>query len=76
MAPAFPFRPFGEYGWAGSEDPYEEPYEDPLAQDDNWYELLADASGLNTSPNTGLVSPPTVATKDGGIFCNGGQKGA
>ena len=48
-------------------DPYRhKPYEDSLDQEDeNWYEQLADASELDTSSDTGLVSPPTVTKKKG-----------
>ena len=48
---------------------YSDPYEDSLVQpeDDNWYEELADASGLDTSPVTGHVSP-TVVMEEGASF--------
>ena len=38
------------------------------SEDDNWYEELPDASGLDTSPDAGLVSPPTVVTEEGASF--------
>ena len=36
--------------------------------DDSWYEDLQDASGLDTSPDTGLVSPLGSATKKSASF--------
>ena len=36
-------------------------------KDDNWYEKMADASGLDTSPDTVLVSP-TLVTEEGASF--------
>ncbi|KAJ1083903.1 hypothetical protein NDU88_004058 [Pleurodeles waltl] len=47
----------------GSLDPRESHLE-PL----DWYEDLGEASGLDTSPDTGLLSLPTVATEDGATY--------
>ena len=67
---AFYLQALWGFWGAGCEDLYRtDSYADPLAHDDdNWYEELADASGLDTSPDTGLVSPPTVATEEGASF--------
>ncbi|KAJ1198716.1 hypothetical protein NDU88_002555 [Pleurodeles waltl] len=48
--------------WEGSEDPLES----GLQQD--WYVDLGEASGLDTSPDTGMLSPPNVATEEGASF--------
>ena len=64
--PDFPFRSYGEYDWV--ENPYDEHYEEPLAQDDNWYEELAVANRYDTLPDTGLVSPPTMAIEEAVSF--------
>ncbi|KAJ1160485.1 hypothetical protein NDU88_000987 [Pleurodeles waltl] len=48
--------------WEWSEDPLE--YD--LEQD--WYEDLGEASGLDTSPDTGMLSPPNVATEEGASY--------
>lgn len=64
--PSLTYRPSGDFGLAGSEYHYgTDPYDNPLAhKDDNWYEELADASGLDTWPDTGLVPPSTVAMEE------------
>ena len=65
--------PCGDFGWSGSEHPYDyEPYNDPLAQDDdNWYEELGDATGLDTSPDSLFDG----GYRGQGIFCDGGETG-
>ena len=35
---------------------------------DNSYEDLQDTSGLETPPETGLLSPPYIATEEGAFF--------
>ena len=66
--PAFTLRPCGDFGWAGSEDPYvHDSYGDPVAQDGNWCEELADTCGLNTSKDKDLISP-AGATEEGASF--------
>ncbi|KAJ1181763.1 hypothetical protein NDU88_006963 [Pleurodeles waltl] len=59
----------GEYDWSGSEDPYGylDPLEESLAKD-KWYEEVVDASGLDTSLDTGLVSLPSVAAEERALF--------
>ena len=50
--------------------------EEDIAQpfnEDNWYEDLQDASGLDTSPDTGLNSPPGPATAES-ESCHGDEK--
>ena len=42
--------------------------------EDNWYEDLQDASGLDMSPGTGLISPPGAATEESASF-DGDEEG-
>ncbi|KAJ1218360.1 hypothetical protein NDU88_005940 [Pleurodeles waltl] len=48
--------------WEGSEDPLEYDLEQ------YWYEDLGEASGLDTSPDTGMLSPLNVATEEGASY--------
>ena len=40
----------------------------PSVSEDNWYEDLGDASDLDTSPHSGLLSPLGPATKESSSF--------
>ncbi|KAJ1142428.1 hypothetical protein NDU88_008753 [Pleurodeles waltl] len=50
--------------WEGSLDPLAYQLQEPV----DWRMDLGEASGLDTSPDTGMRSPPTVATEEGVSF--------
>ena len=57
---------FGDDDGYGFTDPADEVVQPFL--EDNWYEEQGDASGLDTFPESGPLTPPGPATEDGSSF--------